>query len=68
VAEHHDVVAGYGLDTTLPAGVDHDELIALMRRDKKATSGLSFVLDGPGGVELVTDVPEVAVRTALAGM
>lgn len=68
VAEHHDVVAGYGLDTTLPAGVDHDELIALMRRDKKATSGLSFVLDGPVGVELVTDVPEVAVRTALAGM
>jgi 5-deoxy-5-amino-3-dehydroquinate synthase len=68
VAEHHEVVAGYGLDTTLPAGVDHDDLVALMRRDKKATSGLSFVLDGPAGPDLVTDVPEAAVRAALAGM
>ncbi|MER7335964.1 MULTISPECIES: 3-dehydroquinate synthase family protein [unclassified Micromonospora] len=68
VVEHHEVVAYYGLDTALPAGVDHDELIALMRRDKKATSGLSFVLDGPTGPDLVTDVPESAVRTALAGM
>ncbi len=66
VAEHHDVVAGYGLDTALPDGVDHDELITLMRRDKKATSGLSFVLDGPAGAELVADVPEPAVRAALA--
>lgn len=68
VAEHHEVVAYYGLDIALPAGVDHDELIALMRRDKKATSGLSFVLDGPTGPDLVADVPESAVRTALAGM
>ncbi|MER7415876.1 3-dehydroquinate synthase family protein [Micromonospora peucetia] len=68
VAEHHEVVAHYGLDTALPAGVDHDELIALMRRDKKATSGLSFVLDSRTGPDLVADVPESAVRTALAGM
>ncbi|WP_432957853.1 3-dehydroquinate synthase family protein [Micromonospora haikouensis] len=66
VAEHHEVVAGYGLDTELPSDVDHDELVALMRRDKKATSGLSFVLDGPGGPELVADVPPDAVRAALA--
>ena len=38
-----------GSPTALPAGVDADELIALMRRDKKATAGLSFVLDGPEG-------------------
>jgi 5-deoxy-5-amino-3-dehydroquinate synthase len=65
VAEHHEVVTAYGLDPTLPSDVDHDELIALMRRDKKATTGLSFVLDGPTGPELVTDVPEPAVRSAL---
>lgn len=68
VAEHREVVAGYGLATALPAGVDHDELLALMRRDKKSTSGLSFVLDGRSGPELVADVPEAAVRAALAGM
>ncbi|SCF11086.1 3-dehydroquinate synthase [Micromonospora haikouensis] len=66
VAEHHEVVAGYGLDPELPSDVDHDELVALMRRDKKATAGLSFVLDGPAGPELVADVPPEAVRTALA--
>ncbi|MGC3862568.1 3-dehydroquinate synthase family protein [Micromonospora chersina] len=68
VDEHREVVAGYGLDTALPAGVDHDDLLALMRRDKKSTSGLSFVLDGAAGPELVADVPEDAVRAALAGM
>ncbi|WP_328348263.1 3-dehydroquinate synthase family protein [Micromonospora sp. NBC_00421] len=68
VDEHHEVVAGYGLDTGLPAGVDHDGLLAFMRRDKKSTSGLSFVLDGPTGPELVADVDEAAVRAALATM
>lgn len=68
VAEHRDVVAGYGLATTLPDGVDHEELLALMRRDKKSTAGLSFVLDGRPGPELVADVSEAAVRAALAGM
>ncbi|MGW4502401.1 3-dehydroquinate synthase family protein [Micromonospora sp. NPDC004336] len=68
VTEHREVVADYGLDPALPGGVDHDELVALMRRDKKATSGLSFVLDGPAGPELVADVPEAAVRAALTGM
>ncbi|GAB3085352.1 3-dehydroquinate synthase family protein [Micromonospora schwarzwaldensis] len=68
VAEHHEVVAGYGLATALPSGVTHDELIAFMRRDKKSTAGLTFVLDGGGGPELVPDVPETEVRAALAGM
>ncbi|MER7275003.1 3-dehydroquinate synthase family protein [Dactylosporangium sp. NPDC000244] len=72
VAEHEAVVASYGLQTGLPDGADADALIAVMRSDKKATSvsksGLTFVLDGPGGVELVRDVPEPAVRAALAAM
>jgi 5-deoxy-5-amino-3-dehydroquinate synthase len=66
VDEHCRVVGGtYGLSTTLPPGVDHDELIALMGRDKKAVDGLTFVLDGPGGVEVVADVAEADVRAAL---
>jgi 5-deoxy-5-amino-3-dehydroquinate synthase len=67
VAQHRDVVASYGLAARLPAGVDHDELVALMRRDKKVLDGgLTFVLDGPSGVEVVPGVPEEAVRSALA--
>jgi 5-deoxy-5-amino-3-dehydroquinate synthase len=66
VDEHRRVVGGtYGLSTTLPEGVDPDELVALMGRDKKAVDGLTFVLDGPRGVEVVSDVPEADVRAAL---
>lgn len=69
VAHHDDVVGrAYGLEFAVPAGVDPDELVALMARDKKAVEGLTFVLDGPGGVEVVSGVPEVAVRAALAAM
>lgn len=65
VAEHRRVVDGYGLPTSLPAGIETEELVDLMRRDKKALSGLTFVLDGPHGVEVVTGVGEAEVRTAL---
>jgi 5-deoxy-5-amino-3-dehydroquinate synthase len=49
----------------LPAGVDHDHLVALMGRDKKAIGGLTFVLDGPDGVEVVPGVPDADARAAL---
>ncbi|MUN39041.1 3-dehydroquinate synthase family protein [Actinomadura litoris] len=70
VAEHRAVVAAYGLPTALPAGAGRDAgaLVDLMRRDKKATDGLAFVLDGPRGAELVRDVPESRVAAALAAM
>jgi 5-deoxy-5-amino-3-dehydroquinate synthase len=68
VAEHLEVVGGYGLPTALPATADTQSLIALMRLDKKATRGLAFVLDGPRGAELVPDVPEQAVADALDAM
>ncbi|MFI0514605.1 3-dehydroquinate synthase family protein [Streptomyces sp. WSLK1-5] len=69
VAEHRDVVASYGLPTALPADVDHDALIGYMRRDKKAEGhGLTFVLDGPDGPELVPDVPKSVVREQLTAM
>jgi 5-deoxy-5-amino-3-dehydroquinate synthase len=67
VQRHYDVVVGaYQLSAGLPSGLDHERLVALMARDKKATRGLTFVLDGPTGVELVPDVPERAVFDALA--
>ncbi|MEU9110225.1 3-dehydroquinate synthase family protein [Streptomyces sp. NPDC048483] len=68
VTEHHDVVSHYGLPTQLPSGVEPAEQIALMRLDKKATTGLAFVLDGPDGAELVTGVPQDAVAKVLASL
>jgi 5-deoxy-5-amino-3-dehydroquinate synthase len=69
VQQHVDVVAGaYELATTLPAGVDHERLVALMARDKKALDGLTFVLDGPQGVELVPGVAPDAAMAALASL
>jgi 5-deoxy-5-amino-3-dehydroquinate synthase len=56
VAEHRRVVGAYDLPSTLPPGSDIDELVVLMGRDKKAVDGLTFVLDGPNGVEPVTGV------------
>ena len=62
VAEHRQVVGAlYGLPMAIPPGVDPDDLVLLMSRDKKALDGLTFVLDGPGGVEVVAGVdPDVA--------
>jgi 5-deoxy-5-amino-3-dehydroquinate synthase len=68
VVEHRSVVAAYGLPTDLPPGLDPARLVALMRLDKKAMRGLSFVLDGPGGAALVPDVPEHQVLATLRAM
>ncbi len=69
VAAHERVIAGdYGLPTLLPPGVDHDELVTLMGRDKKAVDGLTFVLDGPDGVEVVRGVSPDDARAALGLM
>lgn len=65
VAEHRAVVANYGLPTTVDGGLAPAELLELMRRDKKATHGLTFVLDGPRGVEVVTGVEDRHVLDAL---
>jgi len=70
VAHHYDVVRGsYELDTDLPADIDRAHLIELMRHDKKSLDGgLTFVLDGPTGVEVVEQVPPDAAREALDAM
>lgn len=68
VAEHLDVVRHYGLPHALPDDLDPAVLVRQMRRDKKAISGLAFVLDGPAGAELVEDVPQDVVTGVLAEM
>ena len=68
VQQHYDVVGGlYELNTSLPE-FDHQMLLGLMGRDKKALDGLTFVLDGDNGVEVVAGVPDDAVLNALRSM
>jgi 5-deoxy-5-amino-3-dehydroquinate synthase len=66
VEEHRATVAAYDLPTRVPPGVDPDEVVALFARDKKAVDGVTFVLDGPRGVEPVTGVPRSTIDAALA--
>lgn len=70
VEQHYEIVGGsYQLSTELPAGCDPQRLIESMSRDKKVLSdGLTFVLDGPFGVEVVTGVSVDAANDAFIAM
>ena len=60
----------FGLPTEAPDGLAAADLIALMRRDKKAAGGLTFVLPAPGAgpLERVDDPPAASVERALAAV
>ena len=68
--DQHVAVVGeeYGLGVDLPAGLDPLLLLDLMRRDKKALDGLTFVLDGGRGIEVIVGVDDRPVLDALARM
>ena len=68
VAEHRRIVGAYDLPMRLPPGADADQLITLMGRDKKALDGITFVLDGPNGVETVTGVDRAILEDALEAL
>jgi len=68
VTEHRAVIASFDLPTGLPPGADAAELLTFMGRDKKAQQDLTFVLDGPDGVEAVRGVAAADVVATLAGM
>ncbi len=68
VAEHRSVVGGYDLPAALPPNAHATELVTYMGRDKKAQQDLTFVLDGPSGVEAVRGVAESDVLATLADM
>src|SRR5262249_17298654 len=65
---HRELVAGLGLPTSVPRGLRRDDLVAVMRRDKKAAGGLTFVLQGPNGLERVDDPPAPALDAAFAAV
>jgi 5-deoxy-5-amino-3-dehydroquinate synthase len=68
VAEHRAVVGAYDLPSSLPPDAVAAELVTFMGRDKKAHQDLTFVLDGPNGVEPVRGVAEADVLATLADM
>jgi 5-deoxy-5-amino-3-dehydroquinate synthase len=68
VKEHREVVGSYALPSSLPEGAVASELVTFMARDKKAQQDLTFVLDGPRGVEPVRGVDRADVLATLADM
>ena len=65
VEEHRRVVGGYDLPTGLPAGADADALVRLFSRDKKAVDGVTFMLDGPDGIQPVTGLDPALIHQSL---
>ncbi len=65
VIEHRRVLDSYDLGSTIPDGLDHDEIIERFARDKKAIDGVTFVLDGPAGIEPVLVHDTDLLREAL---
>jgi 5-deoxy-5-amino-3-dehydroquinate synthase len=69
VDRHRALVRALDLPDAVPSAVaDGDVLLASMRRDKKAKGGLTFVLPGPSGLELVDDPPPDALDAAFAAV
>jgi 5-deoxy-5-amino-3-dehydroquinate synthase len=65
---HRRVVGAFGLSPALPPGADAERLVSFMVRDKKAHHDLTFVLDGPDGVEAVRGIGRADVVATLAEM
>lgn len=68
VSEHHAVLDAYGVSGAMPAGLSAGRLVQYMARDKKARHDLTFVLDGPSGVEPVRGVEAADVVGVLVSM
>jgi 5-deoxy-5-amino-3-dehydroquinate synthase len=63
---HRAVLDSYGLSYKMPEWIDIDKALEFMARDKKSQGSLTFVLDGPNGLEVVRDVPESLVWEVLS--
>lgn len=68
VEYHRRVVGAFDLASGLPAGCDPEQLLSFMARDKKAQGDITFVLDGPDGVEVVRGIDRADVVATLSDM
>jgi 3-dehydroquinate synthetase len=64
VDEHRRLLEVLGLPTTVPDAASAAQLLTVMQRDKKAKGGLTFVLPGTDGLEIVDDPPANALAAA----
>ncbi|MGH9023858.1 MAG: 3-dehydroquinate synthase [Acidimicrobiia bacterium] len=64
VSQVESLAVELGLPVRAPASASATELLGLMRRDKKSRGGLTFVLDGPRGVESVDEPSAEALSAA----
>jgi 5-deoxy-5-amino-3-dehydroquinate synthase len=65
VDDHRRTVAAYDLPMNLPPGTDLDAVRSFIGRDKKAVHGVTWMLDGPNGVEAVRGVDPAVVDDAM---
>jgi 3-dehydroquinate synthase len=68
VGRYHNVVSALDLPTAVPGAPERSALVASMQRDKKAVGGLTFVLPGPMGLEIVHDPDPRALDVAFAAV
>lgn len=66
VAEHRRVLGAYDLPMTPPGSPSFDDLLPLLGRDKKALNGVTFILDGDDGCEIVTGIDTDAIAETYA--
>jgi 3-dehydroquinate synthetase len=68
VDRHRATVEALGLPAAVPGGFAAADLLAVMRRDKKSVGGLTFVLPGVDGLEIVHDPDPRALDVAFAAV
>jgi 5-deoxy-5-amino-3-dehydroquinate synthase len=62
---HYEIVSEFNLNTEINFKIDSATIIKLMRQDKKTAQSLTFILDGPDGLELVRGLNEALVKEEL---
>ncbi len=69
LAYHYKVIRDvYGLLVSIPNTMKRNQLIDLMRLDKKAIDGLTFVLDSKNGIEIVSGISEKYLNESFDAM
>ena len=65
---HDEVLLSYKLPIELPSDAVAERLLSFMDRDRKAHVGLTFILDGPDGLQVVSGIERHIVELALNDM
>ncbi|MDW3179186.1 MAG: 3-dehydroquinate synthase family protein [Acidimicrobiia bacterium] len=66
VSEHRRIISAYDLPMRPPGTPNFDDIVPLLGRDKKALDGLTFILDGDDGCEIVKGIETDALAESYA--